>query len=55
MKKTVLVCFFEGAFLMVADQDGYSLIIIGELYIKIDKTYSSVKWSDPGNFLKACL
>ena len=37
---------------MVADQDGYSLIILGESYIKINITYSSVKWSDPGNFLK---
>ena len=38
---------------MVADQDGYSLIILGESYIKINITYSSVKWSNPGNFLKA--
>ena len=38
---------------MVADQDGYSLIILGESYIKINITYSSVKWSDPGNFLKS--
>ena len=37
---------------MVADQDGYSLIILGESYIKINITYSSVKWSDPRNFLK---
>ena len=37
---------------MVADQDGNSLIILGESYIKINITYSSVKWSDPGNFLK---
>ena len=40
---------------MVADQDGYSLIILGESYIKINITYSSVKWSDPGNFLKSHL
>ena len=38
---------------MVADQDSYSLIILGESYIKINITYSSVKWSDPGNFLKS--
>ena len=38
---------------MFADQDGYSLIILGESYIKINRTYSSVKQSDPGNFLKA--
>ena len=31
---------------MVADQDGYSLIILGESYIKINITYSSGKWSD---------
>ena len=36
---------------MVADQDGYSLIILGESYIKINITYSSGKWSDPVNFL----
>ena len=38
---------------MVADQDGYSLIVLGESYIKINITYSSAKWSNPGNFLKA--
>ena len=38
---------------MVADQDGYSLIILDESYIKINITYSTVKWSDPGNFLKS--
>ena len=38
---------------MVADEDGYSLIILGESYIKINMTYSSVKWSDPRIFLKA--
>ena len=38
---------------MVADQDGYSLIILGESYIKISITYSSLKWSDPGNFLNS--
>ena len=38
---------------MVADQDGYSVIILGESYLKIKITYSSVKWSDPGNFLKS--
>ena len=38
---------------MVADQDGYSVIILGESYIKINVTYSSVKWSDSGNFLKS--
>ena len=53
MKKTVLVYFFEGTILMVADQDGYSLIVLGESYIKINITYSSAKWSNPGNFLKA--
>ena len=45
--------FFERVILMVADQDSYSLIILGESYIKINITYSSVKWSDPGNFLKS--
>ena len=35
---------------MVADHNGYSLIILGESYIKIDITYSSVKWSDPEKF-----
>ena len=38
---------------MVADQDGYSLIILGESYIKINITYRSLKWSDPGNFLNS--
>ena len=38
---------------MVADQDGYSLIILGESYTKINVTYSSVKWSDPENLLKS--
>ena len=38
---------------MVADQDGYSLIILGESYIKINITYRSVKWSEPENFLKS--
>ena len=38
---------------MVADQDGYSLIILGESYIKINITYSSAIWSDPGNFLRS--
>ena len=38
---------------MVADQDGYSLIILGESYIKINITYSSGKWSDPVNFLNS--
>ena len=37
---------------MVADQDGYSLIILGESYIKINITYSG-KWSDPVNFLNS--
>ena len=37
---------------MVADQDGFSFIILGESYIKINITYSSVKWSDPGDFFK---
>ena len=35
---------------MFADQDGYSLIILDESYIKIN---SSVKWSDQENFLKS--
>ena len=52
MKKTICK-FFERAILMVADQDGYSLIILGESYIKINVTYSSVKWSDPENLLKS--
>ena len=47
MKKTVSVYFFERAILMVADQDGYSLIILGVSYIKINITYSSGKWSNP--------
>ena len=38
---------------MVADQDGYSLINLGESYIKINTTYSSLKWSNPGNFLNS--
>ena len=38
---------------MVADQDGYSLIILGESYIKINITYSSGIWSDAGNFLES--
>ena len=38
---------------MVADQDGYSLIILGKSYIKINITYSSGKWSDPVNFLNS--
>ena len=38
---------------MVADEDGFSLMILGESYIKINITYSSVKWSDPGKFLKS--
>ena len=38
---------------MVADQDGYSLIILGESYIKINITYSSLKWSDSGKFLNS--
>ena len=43
MKKNSLSVFFERATLMVADQDGYSLIILGESYIKINITYSSGK------------
>ena len=35
---------------MAADQDGYSLIILGESYIKINITYSSVKQSDLEDF-----
>ena len=38
---------------MVADQDVYSLIILGESYIKINITYSSGNWSDPVNFLNS--
>ena len=38
---------------MVADQDGYFLIILGESYIKFNITYSSGKWSDPVNFLNS--
>ena len=40
---------------MVADQDGYSLIILGESHIKIDITYSSGEQSGPGNFLRSHL
>ena len=40
---------------MVADQDGYSLIILGESYIKINVTHSSEKWSDPVNFLNSII
>ena len=40
---------------MVADPDGCSLIILGESYIKINITYSSGKWSYPGNFLRSHL
>ena len=36
---------------MVPDQDGHCLIILGDSYIKINITYSSIKWSDPGNLL----
>ena len=53
MKKNSLGVFFERVILMVADQDGYSLIILGESCIKISITYSSLKWSDPGNFLNS--
>ena len=45
--------FLERATLMGADQDGYSLIILGESYIKINITYSSGKWSDLVNFLNS--
>ena len=38
---------------MVADQDGYSLIILDESYIKINITYNSDKWSNPVNFLNS--
>ena len=45
---------------MVADQDGYSLIILGESYFKINMsyfkiniTYSRGKWSNPVNFLNS--
>ena len=38
---------------MFTDQDGYSLTILGESYIKIKITYSSGKWSDPVNFLNS--
>ena len=38
---------------MVADQDGYFLIILSESYIKINITYSSGKWSDPMNYLNS--
>ena len=40
---------------MVADQYGYSLIILGESYIEINITYSSAIWSNPGNFLRSHL
>ena len=40
---------------MVADQDGYFLIILGESYIKINITYSSGKSSNPRNFLRSHL
>ena len=53
MKKTISVYFFERAILMVADQGGYSLIILGESYIKINITYSSGNWSDRVNFLNS--
>ena len=53
MRKNSLGVFFEGAILMVADQDGYSLIVLDESYIKINITLSSVKWSDPGDFSNA--
>ena len=53
IKKAVSVYCFETATLMVADQDGYSLIILGESYIKINITYSSGKWSNPVNFLNS--
>ena len=52
-KEKSLGVFFEGILLMVADQDGYFLIILGESYIKINITYSSVKWSDLGDLLNA--
>ena len=38
---------------MVADQDGYSLIILGKSYIKINIIYSSGKWSESVNFLNS--
>ena len=38
---------------MVADQDDYFLIILGQSYIKINITYSSGKWSNPVNFLNS--
>ena len=53
MKKNSLGVFFEGAILMVADQDGYFFIILGESYIKINITYSRLYWSDPGNVLNS--
>ena len=52
-ERNSLGVFFERAILMIADQDGYSLIILGESYIKINITYRSLKWSDPGNFLNS--
>ena len=42
-KKNSLDVFFERVILMVVDQDGYSLTILGELYVKINIAYSSVK------------
>ena len=53
LKKNSLSVFFGRATLMVADQDVYSLIILGESYIKINITYSSGNWSDPVNFLNS--
>ena len=43
------------AILMVADHDGYSLIILGESYMQTNITYGSVKWNDQGNILKSQL
>ena len=40
---------------MVADHDGYSLIILGEPYMQTNITYGSVKWNDQGNILKSQL
>ena len=50
MKKTVSVYLLREQFywLMV-----YSLIILGESYIRINITYSSGKWSDQVNFLNS--
>ena len=53
LKKNSLSVFFDRATLMVADQDGYSLIILGVSYIKINITCSSGKWSNPVNFLNS--